>query len=227
MEKKSMAPRRNDNDIIRDVSETLTWDTRVNDEQIEVTSHAGKVTLTGTVPLFSEKTVASEDSWRIKGVREVINNLIVSPSDLRLDKDILTDVIKALERDTRVNTRGITVDVVGSIVRLSGAVSSLAKKNAAVEDSWYTPGVVDVEDDLSVNPQRIRSDNDIAADIASTIQRDVRISEPERINVSVVKANVFLRGGVDSMMERQAAEEDARFTAGARDVMNEIALVSD
>jgi osmotically-inducible protein OsmY len=219
--------RRSDLDITRDVSETLTWDTRIEDNLIQVVSNSGRVTLSGTVPQFSQKTAASEDAWRIKGVREVINDLVVSPPDLRTDREIADDVFASLRRDPRVDAPNIEVDVAGSMVRLSGVVRTQAEKRAAQEDAWYTYGVIDVANDLTVTPTGRRSDRDIEADVKAAVTRDARIDDPLRINVSVVNAVVFLRGAADSVAARQAAEEDARFTAGVVDVDNELALVPD
>lgn len=219
--------RRSDRDIIRDVAETLAWDTRIDDSQVKVDAQQGRVTLTGTVTMFSEKTAAAEDAWRIKGVREVVNELVVSPPDLRLDRDIAEDVVRALERDPRVDHRNIVVDVAGSVVHLSGVVRNLAEKRAAEENAWYTSGVIDVVDDLTISPTEVRSDADIEADVRAALMRDARLGDPTRINVSVVKGVAFLRGSVDTLSERQAAEEDARFTAGVVDVDDELALVSD
>jgi len=218
---------RSDLDIVRDVTETLAWDTRIDDSRIRVKSENGRVTLSGTVTLFSEKTAASDDAWRIKGVREVENELVVSPAETRSDREIADDIVSSLRRDPRVHERGIVVDVAGGVVRLSGTVRSLAEKRAIEEAAWYTSGVVDVVDDLTIAPAKSRPDSEIEADVVAALLRDARVREPDRINVSVVDGVVFLRGAVDSVSERDAAEEDARFTAGVTAVANELALVPD
>ncbi len=223
----AVTEQRNDLDIVRDVSETLAWDTRIDDSRITVEAENGRVTLSGTVTLFSEKTAASDDAWRIKGVREVQNELVVVPAEWRSDQEIADDIMASLQRDSRVDERNITVDVAGGVVRLSGTVRNLAEKRAAEEAAWYTTGVIDVVDDLTVTPTETRPDSEIEADVIAALLRDARIGEPDRINVSVVDGVVFLRGAVDSASERDAAEEDARFTAGVAAVANELALVPD
>ena len=223
----AVTEQRNDLDIVRDVSETLAWDTRIDDSRIRVEAENGRVTLSGTVTLFSEKTAASDDAWRIKGVREVQNELVVVPAEWRSDQEIADDIVASLQRDSRVDERNITVDVAGGVVRLSGTVRNLAEKRAAEEAAWYTAGVIDVVDDLTVTPTETRPDSEIEADVIAALLRDARIGEPDRINVSVVDGVVFLRGAVDSASERDAAEEDARFTAGVAAVANELALVPD
>lgn len=215
---------RSDADILQDIYDTLAWDVRVDDSNISVEVARGVVTLSGTVRTFSEKTVAVEDAWRIKGVNSVIDHIIVSPEELRTDTAIAADIANALQSDSRLDARDVTVRVVGGVVELSGSVGTLAEKEAAEEDAWFTAGVVDVENYIEVSPLRIRSDAEIEDDIRTALQRDGRIDDPTRITVSSVGGRVTLEGFVRSWEEMKAAEEDARFTAGVVAVQNNIKI---
>ena len=143
---------RSDAEIDSDVRETLRWDMRVDDTDIDVAVVDGKVRLMGPVSTLSEKLAAGEDAGRIKGVREVSNEIVVAPQVLRRDEDIARDVLRALQRDRRIDARHIEVAVQDGIVRLTGAVPTLAQKRAASEDAWYTAGLVDLVDELRVMP---------------------------------------------------------------------------
>lgn len=215
---------RSDEEILRDISDTLAWDVRVDDSNITIDVTDGVATLSGTVRTFSEKTVAVEDAWKIKGVRSVVDRITVSPEALRLDADIATDVVNALRSDSRLDARGVAVRVAGGVVELSGAVATLAEKEAAEEDAWFTAGVIDVANYIEVSPLKVRSDAEIEDDIRTAIARDARIGDPTRIGVSSRAGRVILHGQVETLEEKRAAEEDARFTAGVIDVRSEIKI---
>jgi len=215
---------RSDEAIANDVRETLTWDTRVDATDIRVAVTDGIAYLTGNVRLLAELNLATDDAWRVKGVRQVINQLAVSPCAERADDEIATDIVNTLRYDKRVDLSGIAVQVGGGVVTLAGAVGTPLERRAAEEDAWYTPGVVAVVDQLDVTPTKTVSDEQILADVRAAIDRDARILDATRIGVTVDAGVVTIRGGVESPEERQAIEEDARFTAGVRSVKNELTV---
>lgn len=215
---------RRDEQILPDVVETLAWDTRIDDSKILVDVKDGRVTLTGIVSMFGEKTAASEDAWRIKGVREVANEIEVRPVAQRSDEDIAADVFNILKWDNRVDARNIVVKVAGGVVILSGLVGSAIEKRAAIENTWYTAGVNDVDDQLTISPKHTRPDGEIVLEVKSAITRDARITDPTKIEVEAAHGTVVLHGGVESFPEREAADEDAWFTSGVVNVVNELSI---
>ena len=215
---------RSDAAIANDVRETLTWDTRVDPTEIQVSVADGIVELSGNVRLLAESSLAADDAWRVKGVRQVINQLTVSPSADRTDEEIATDVINTLRYDKRVDLNGIAVQVAGGVVTLSGAVRSAVERRAAEEDSWYTPGVVAVANQLDVSPSKVVPDSQIAGDVRAAIDRDARILDATRVGILVESGTVTLDGYVETGEERQAVEADARFTGGVRAVRNELVV---
>lgn len=215
---------RSDEQILKDIRDTLAWDVRIDDCELGVDVAGGIATLSGTVRTYSEKQVAVEDAWKIKGVQAVVDTITVSPETLRLDADIAADVVNALMGDNRLDATKVVVRVSGSVVELSGAVASLAEKEAAGEDAWFTPGVVHVANYVEVSPLKRRSDAEIVDDIRTTVTRDARISDATLISISSSDGQVTLRGRVQTPEERRAAGEDARFTAGVVGVRNEIEI---
>lgn len=215
---------RSDDVIAADVRDTLRWDTRIQPNNVQVEVLDGIVTLTGNVRLLAERNIAAADTWRVKGVRQVINDIAVSPMADRTDADIAADVENALKIDNRVDVGDVVVQVAGGVVNLSGVVGSADERQAAEEDAWYTPGVVAVENRIAVSPSKRRADAEILAGVREALTRDARITDPTRISVAVDRGQVTLRGGVDRAEERQAAEEDAWFTAGAVAVTNRLVV---
>jgi osmotically-inducible protein OsmY len=215
---------RNDEVIAADVRDTLRWDTRIQPNNIQVEVLDGIVTLTGNVRLLAERNIAADDAWRVKGVRQVINDIAVSPTSDRTNADIAADVENALKYDNRVDLSSIVVHVADGVVTLSGVVGSSSERQAAEEDAWYTPGVVSVANRIDVSPTKRRPDAEVLAGVREALTRDARITDATRISVSVDRGNVTLRGAVDRPDERRAAEEDAWFTAGVVSVFNHLVV---
>ena len=215
---------RSDDAIAADVREALRWDTRIEAGNIHAEVLDGIVTLTGNVRLLAERNVAAADAWRVKGVRQVIDDIAVSPAAQRTDSDIAADVENALKFDNRVDLKSIVIHVAGGAVTLSGVVGSSVERHAAKEDAWYTPGVISVVDQIEVSPAKKRPDSEVLAGVREALSRDARITDATRISVSVDQGRVTLSGGVDRPEERQAAQEDAWFTAGVTSVTNHLVV---
>ena len=69
--------------------------------------------------------------------------------------------------------------------------------------------------------QAARPDEDIARDIRHALRLDNDVPD-ERINVQVRTGSVTLEGNVESTLQKEAAEADARRVRGVLDVINRI-----
>lgn len=212
-----------DSRIATDILDTLAWDARLAHEGIRVSVSDGVVRLTGTVPTYDDRYLAAEDAWRVKGVREVVNELRVEPGVVRSDEEIARDVYRALTRDP-ISVEGLAVRVAGGVVHLDGVAPNLRAKLAALEAIARIAGVVDVVDDLSVSPTLRRPDAAIARDVEEALRRDARLSDARAVRVAVHDGIVVLDGAVASPTEREAALQIARFTGGVRDVVDRLRL---
>ncbi|MGH2459520.1 MAG: BON domain-containing protein [Chloroflexota bacterium] len=217
---------RGDESIAADVRNALRWDTRLAADSIQIEVVDGVVTLAGSVRLLAERQLAAADAWRVKGVRQVIDDLAVSPTAARTDTEILSDVENALRHDHRVSLHSMVIQVAAGVVTLSGQVDRAAERRAAEETAWYTPGVIAVVDRLDVAESKRRPESEILAAARDAIVRDARIADATRIEVSVADDRLTLTGTVDHPEERQAAQEDAWFTAGVRSVINQLVVGS-
>jgi osmotically-inducible protein OsmY len=75
----------------------------------------------------------------------------------RNDSEIAADIRNRLTWDSWVDADQVQVGVNNRVVTLNGTVDSIVEKRAAGDDTWDTPGVVDVNNDLKVRrpvPQR-------------------------------------------------------------------------
>ncbi|MGH9601896.1 MAG: BON domain-containing protein, partial [Terriglobales bacterium] len=69
----------NDTQITSEVQAKLFADPNISGKQIYVNTQGGVVTLTGNVPTDMERAAAGNDASQVKGVKTVVNNLLVMP----------------------------------------------------------------------------------------------------------------------------------------------------
>jgi len=215
---------RGDVDVRRDVLDALRNDVRIDAANVTVDVVGGVVYLRGTVPSYYQKQTATEDANRIKGVVDVVNELRVAPVTPRTDQEITNDVRAALIRDIRVDETRINVNTINGVVYLSGTVNSYGDKFYADNDAWTVPGVIDVVNNIVVQPVLARTDQDIADDVRRALIRDARV-DASRISVDVQNGVVYLRGSVPTVEQKWQASDDAWWTTGVRDVVNELAVI--
>ncbi|HEX5417308.1 MAG TPA: BON domain-containing protein [Chloroflexota bacterium] len=73
---------RSDTDIKSDCESALFYDTAVSSLDVHCDSHAGIVTLTGTVDSDLKKRLAAEDAWKVPGVKDVKNEIQVNEATI-------------------------------------------------------------------------------------------------------------------------------------------------
>jgi osmotically-inducible protein OsmY len=101
-----------------------------------VTVNDGAVLFTGKVKRPEDKVEATKLAWKIKGVREVVNELQVTDSSSI--KDIAKDLAASatlrgkLIADSEISSLNFSIDVVNGTVYLAGVASSPAEMNKVV-----------------------------------------------------------------------------------------------
>jgi len=139
-------------------------------------------------------------------------------------EDLVNDVKRALSSDTRIDQSMVRVsgEQPGVIV-LDGQVDTYNEKVLAEDITGRVRGVNDVINNIGVVPPIAKSDEEIADDVRGNLKRDAWV-EWSRISIEVIDGVVFLRGTVASMVEKQEAENDARWIAGVVDVVNHLVV---
>jgi osmotically-inducible protein OsmY len=141
--------KREDADLRGAVLQALALDALIPDT-IDVKADDGAVTLTGRADFQFERDEAELVAGNVAGVRSIDNRIeLVVPSPD--PHDVKHDIKKAMERDAKLDARGIDVASSNGKVTLSGTVSSWAEHDAAVGAAWAAPGVADVDDRLLVS----------------------------------------------------------------------------
>jgi osmotically-inducible protein OsmY len=143
---------RTDADIAAAVIRALEWDAFVPIDKIDVTVSKGWVTLKGEVEWGFQRADAERVARRITGVRGVSNLIIVRPRVKPSPEEMKRKIQEAIVRSAELDAKGITLEVLGDKVILSGTVRSWPEKREAERAAWSAPGVSSVENRIVVSP---------------------------------------------------------------------------
>lgn len=218
-----MAVSASDQRVCQDVYEVLRHDVRLDPTNLSVQVQNRIVHLSGTVPHYIQKAVATQLVDRVKGVRGVQNDLQVVLTRLVTDSEIAAVVRGNLLRDARIDRPElIHVRVAHGVVTLDGSTANHAQVLAAYEDAWAAPGVVDAKSTVFVHPPK-RPDPQIADDVRSALARD-SIVDDTNVRVHVTDGTVFLRGSVPSYYQSKQAMAAAWGVPGVLGVDNGLTI---
>lgn len=141
------------------------------------------------------------------------------------DAELQSEVFCELKWDGRVTSAGIGVEVKNGLVTLYGEVPNYAKKIAAQEAAHRVAGVLDVANEIKVQPAGPygRTDEAVARAVRHSLEWDAFVPD-EQIKSTVTNGWVTLEGDVESWFEREDAEEAVRRLHGVVGVTNNIKL---
>jgi osmotically-inducible protein OsmY len=142
---------RTDDELAEAVLLVLKNNTAVPYEQIRVKVEQGVVTLEGHVEWEFQRNATAKAVIYIRGVREVISLILVSPKIMI--RDVWSEISSALHRTASIDAERIHITVDGSHITLRGKVRSSAEKEDAEHAAWCTPGVTHVDSFLQVESE--------------------------------------------------------------------------
>jgi osmotically-inducible protein OsmY len=174
---------------------------------VQVSVQNGIVTLLGRVNRGEERLRAAELAERTRGVRAVVNRLVVEPG-WTPRSDLAREVRASLLDESEEEFANVTVTAEGSHVRLAGSVPRARGKEMAERAAWYVAGVTGVDNQIRVRPSVVFTDREIKDDIARSLRTDPYVGNAP-LSVSVEEGHVRLSGAVQSMFERRRARERA------------------
>jgi osmotically-inducible protein OsmY len=226
------ATTRGDDSLRQDIETALATDPAVAPYRIGVTVDRGVATLTGSVESWGARELTEYVAKGVKGVVELRNRVDVTRADKRSDHEIENEIAQHLRWDALVDAGLIDIEVERGKVRLSGTVGSAAERTRAFQDAWVA-GVAAVEHadldvkwwvrnaDLRNDIYVVKSDEAIEQAIRDAAKYDPRV-RALRLEPESTAGMVLLRGTVDNLKARQAAEQLARTTLGVVAVKNYI-----
>lgn len=218
---------------IRDnIVQALLEDPATDSYEIGVDVNNKIVTLTGTVDSYQEKMLSEDVAKSVTGVVALNNEIEIDYKIDRPDREIRAEVMEALKWSMLVDEGLIDVNVNDGEVELSGIVGSSAEKTNAFFTAWVT-GVRSVntdelevqwwakDEDLRKNQFTAVADDEIEKAIMDAAIYDPRVISTE-ITVEADEGWVTLRGTVDNLKAKTAAEKLAEHTTGVTGVTNRI-----
>lgn len=217
-----------DEEIKKDIVDELYWDTRIDASKVNVTVNGGVATLSGELPTYGDLSAARMDAWRIAGVVDVVDELMVAyatPPSVPTDEEIQSRISSILLWDPAIQDSDVSVSVVGGIVTLEGVVNTHWKRFLVEEKIAGIRGILHIENKLAVTPTNKIGDEIIAEDVVAALDRDIDV-DPTDVEVQVSNGIVRLFGTVPHWTARESAERDASLTAGVVDVQNELRLAA-
>ena len=142
-------------------------------------------------------------------------------TEKRTDAQIQQDVLAELKWDARVSPNEIGVTVKDGVVTLTGYVDSYTKRWAAEEAGHRVNGVKAVANDIEVRLPNSseRTDTDIAQAAVRALEWDAMVSL-QKLDVTVSKGWVTLKGEVEWQFEKEDAERVVRRITGVKGVSN-------
>lgn len=138
-----------DDEIARRAIDIIRWSAVVPEDAIQVTVRDGWVTVGGQVNWWYQRNAAEDVARKLSGVSGIINNITIRPHVQ--PTDVKRKIEDAFKRRAELDTQGIRVAVIdGGKITLEGRVRDWREHSAAVDAVWSAPGVVSVEDHLTI-----------------------------------------------------------------------------
>jgi len=146
--KLSALGKRDDEDIARSAETALQLMGAPICKTVKVMVENGWITLSGNVDWQYQRRATESGIRYLIGVTGVSNQIVVKPT-VSLGA-VKHEIEAALARRSKVDAQKISVKVDGSAVTLTGAVHSLSERDSARESAWGAPGVMSVDDKMTV-----------------------------------------------------------------------------
>lgn len=107
------------------------------------------VTLTGTASWQHQRDEAVSVVSKMEAVKGVTNDVELVTTE-PIAPDVKQSIVDALQRNARVDAKGITVEIDGTTVVLGGTATSLAERLEAASAAWASPGVTEVINNIEI-----------------------------------------------------------------------------
>jgi osmotically-inducible protein OsmY len=141
---------RPDPEIARDAVEEIQKNLPYSSDHIRVVVRDGWVTLEGSVEWNYQRERAEQVVRRVRGVKGVTNLIELQPRVPPVE--VKHKIEEAFRRSAELDANRVTVETEGGTVTLRGTVRSWAERQEAERVAWATPGVVRVNNLITISP---------------------------------------------------------------------------
>jgi osmotically-inducible protein OsmY len=187
------------------------------------------ITLNGEVPLLIDKLDADKHAHGIDHVQGVRNDIQVKGgvSDQQLQQQ-LANKLRYDRIGYGIVFNSLTLGVQDGIATVGGSVHDYPSRDSALAIVETTPGVRGVRDNIQVQPTST-FDDDLRIRLAEAIygqqaMRKYAIDPQAPIRIVVNNGHVTLAGVVDSAMDKQIAETQAKSVPGVFSVDDQLVV---
>lgn len=196
---------------------------------VQASAQDGVLTLTGQVPLLIDKLDADKHAHDISHVQGVRNEIQVKGgvSDQQLQSE-LANKLRYDRIGYGIVFNSLTLGVHDGIATVGGSVLDYPSRDSALAIVETTPGVRGVVDNIQVQPTsnfddqlRIRLARAIYGNPAMT---KYAMNPVAPIRIVVNNGHVTLSGVVDSQMDKQIAETQAKSVPGVFSVNDQLVV---
>ncbi len=209
-------PKVSDKTILQAVENKIDKDIVIPLHEIDVTVLDGVVAVKGTVENILAKERTARIAETVKGVRSVINHILVVPPFSQPDSFIKRNIQNAILINPATEKFKIQIEVKDGAVKLSGRVDSWQEKDIAETVAKSVKGVASISNLIHVVQKINRSDREIEGEVLQRLRWDARIDD-SLIDVDVKSGVVFLKGKVGSVAEKRIIIIDS-WISGVRSV---------
>jgi osmotically-inducible protein OsmY len=184
---------------------------------IDASTHEGIVLLTGITDNLLARERAEEIALLVRGVRGVINELLISTPDVA-DEELNRYLATALADDPATTGYRVQATAAAGVVTATGSVQSWVEKQLVLRVLRGVRGVRDLRHtDLVVHWGEVRnSDVEITTQIRELLDWDIRVHSA-LVEIQTIEGVVHLSGTVGSAAEKAQVVLTAH-QAGARHV---------
>ncbi len=182
----------------------------------------GVAYLRGNVGNLSQKRAIAQAALSMPGLKSIVNDLRIAPLALRPDRNVASDVARALSK-LGVPPSSLAIKVQDGVVYVSGQLTPETTQVAVEEACWMVRGVVNVINNTTVGVRLSRSDDALLQDVGETLNHCMGI-RCKQVQAEIHDGVVHLSGLVGSEGQKFVAEDALRWLPGDTDVVNRLII---
>ena len=210
-------------ELQREVAAELSWDPKVDGQEIVVSAEGGIITLCGTVASLRHKREAGRAAARVYGVTKVRSQLQVRQADGRQrdDAELRGEVLDALMLDGTVPMT-VEAEARNGFITLTGTAAWHYQRDEAEFLAASVPGVLAVANDITLTSKP--DGRDIKTDISRAFRRSASLDADELSVETTSYGTVILAGTVSTWAEHDEAVAAAWSAPGVIEVDDQIVV---